>query len=257
MAEWRFSLMGLECVLRIGRDKPRHVAVWLPPSSLLDTLRAHPKSDDADSARSGLARYADTPFWEHDEGYAFAREALTEDLQPGRAVLDIGCAYGQLPWYLKHLGLWRHIEYHGTDVAAHTVAQASQAHPSGRFVTMDAQSGLPARNGGFDVVWSKGTLCSALHPSALLDQLLALRAERVFLIHTALSTCALPDDPFITTLIAGRASAYAFTIMDERRFEARLEQAGYQITAWRRRPARHHVINHAPYRLHDLILTRR
>ncbi len=252
--DWRASLFGVHGRLSLRRGAGRPVVVAIPPSPLLEALRSAPKTNDMDKAKASFERYRTGQFWQNDPGYAFAKPWLRQWIAQETRVLDVGCAYGQLAWYLKSLGIWEKAHYHGVDVVEAAVELAATAHPEGTFEATDAQAGLGVATGDFDVVWSKGTICSAAFPQELLAQILAVQAPRVLLPHTAMA-CEPIHGGFATTIYSAPHTAYLFTILDQAGFTQQVNAAGYDVTICTPRDYTVPVEHMGTYRLYDVVLT--
>lgn len=74
--------------------------------------------------------------------------------KPPVRVLDIGCAAGELLYYLR--SIYPHASLTGTDVTPQLLAKARQAVPDAEFVLSDIYSGANLPTEPFDVVFMSG-----------------------------------------------------------------------------------------------------
>jgi ubiquinone/menaquinone biosynthesis C-methylase UbiE len=94
------------------------------------------------------------------EIYESEKFFLSRVIEPGHAILDIGCATGGF------LNVFREYEptisYTGVDISADMISQARTLHPGTQFEVADGNN-LPFENNSFDIVFSSGALHMALN----------------------------------------------------------------------------------------------
>jgi len=84
------------------------------------------------------------------EEEAIDRVFIELEAKPSRQVLDVGCGRGGTADYFQRRGLG---EVTGIDIDASSLAEAAQAYPVVRFVTIDVVAAAERWNAQFDLVY--------------------------------------------------------------------------------------------------------
>lgn len=242
--QWNARVLGIGLSVEATRSQTTTV-LRIPPSQLLEQLRESPKGASGDDAERLWGSYAGRPFWEDDPGYGFGQRNLG---RPGR-ILDLGCACGHLNDWLEHIG--SKAAYVGVDVVPAFVEKARRAYPDATFHASDMAQGVPG--GPFDLVWSKGSLCSTMTPYEALDATLRIPAARTLLVHTLVADLSSVPEPFLTAVVVRPDAAYCLTIMDRSRFDDAIAKSGARVVERQVRRG-HTVLQFGRYEVHDLAL---
>jgi SAM-dependent methyltransferase len=252
------SCFGLTTAINLHRTQAGSHLVRIPNTArVLDVLtEAFWKSSSEEVER--LAATFNAPrFWEGEEGYEFSREHLPSLLEgENPKFLDVGCSVGQFVTFLHETKLWPQLEYLGVDADTGAVQVAQQRHAAADFQVYDAQRTLSEALGRFDIVFTKGTICSTYRPFDALDAILDCSSKSALLVHTACTTSDCGEEGFVTTLYASKSNAYVFTIMNIERLLERIRQRGFEVAVQTMRKHPKNVLNLGTYRLYDFVLHR-
>lgn len=250
--------LGITTAINIHRCQAGSHLVRIPNAAqVLGALTSSIWKSSGEQAEQLAIRFDEPEFWKGEAGYAFIHSELPILLEGQRKrVLDVGCSVGQLVTFLKDARIWPDLNYLGVDADEGAVRIAGQRHADAKFDSCDAQQSLNDRVGEFDVVLTKGTICSTYQPYEALKAILECATESALLVHTACTTSDCGEEGFVTTLYASESNAYVFTIMNLDSMMDFIESAGFCVTkqSIRRRPK--NVLNLGTYRLYDLVLKR-
>lgn len=252
------SCLGLTAAINVHRDHDGSHLVRLPDaSSAMTKLTLATHCSTLESAAILATSFEDPGFWKNEAGYEFARKHLPKLLEGGNShFLDVGSSVGQLVTFLKTAGFWGRLKYTGVDVDSEAIQVACQKHSDAKFKVFNAQSNLVDSFGDFDIVFSKGTLCSTYKPYDALESILGSSSQSALLVHTACTDNDCGPEGYITTLYSSKENAYAFTIMQIDYLLERIRELGFGVTAHRIRRRSKNVLNHGTYQLHDFVLLR-
>ena len=252
------SCFGLTTAINLHRTQAGSHLVRIPNQArVLDVLTKAIWSSSSEE----VARLAETfkvpRFWKGEEGYEFSREQLPALLQgESSRLLDVGCSVGQFVTFLQETQLWSQLHYVGVDADAGAVCVAQQRHADADFRVCDAQKTLREELGRFDIVFTKGTICSTYRPYDALAAILDCSQKSALLVHTACTTSDCGEEGFVTTLYASKSNAYVFTIMNIERLLDRIQQRGFEVAVQTVRKHPKNVLNLGTYRLYDFVLHR-
>jgi len=235
--------------------------VFLPECTLLDSIKSIPKyqSKNVDKhllrAEANINYYQTNKFWKKDPGYKFVEKNLFPLLSKHLRLLDIGCSVGPLPEFLKRSGLWEKLDYYGIDINDCAVKLAKETYPEGVFAVSDLQNRNELTSFSVDIAYEKGMLISSYYPYKVLEKILALGSEYIFLIHCPLSTKIIESESrYLTALNLSTQSMYLISIMDRQKLLDIVRQYGYKIAQWNTRRGKIMIANYGSYKLHDLLI---
>ncbi|MGI9428338.1 MAG: class I SAM-dependent methyltransferase [Bythopirellula sp.] len=252
------SCFGLTTAINLHRSQAGSHLVRIPNTArVLDVLTEAFWSSSSEEVERLASTFNAPKFWAGEEGYEFSREHLPGLLQgENPRFLDVGCSVGQLVTFLQETRFWSQLEYIGVDADAEAVRVAQQRHADADFQVCDAQTTLSEALGRFDIVFTKGTICSTYRPFDALDAILDCSSKSALLVHTACTTSDCGEDGFVTTLYASKSNAYVFTIMNIERLQDRIRERGFDVAVRTIRKHPKNVLNLGAYRLYDFVLHR-
>ena len=250
--------LGITTAINVHRCQAGSHLVRIPNTAqVLGSLTNSVWTSSDEQAEQLAVRFDNPDFWKGEAGYEFTRRELPELLKGRRkCFLDVGCSVGQLVSFLKEVQIWPDLDYLGVDADEGAVRLAGQRHAGATFQSCDAQQSLNDRLGEFEVVFTKGTICSTYQPYEALNAILECATESALLVHTACTTSDCGEEGFVTTLYASRNNAYVFTIMNLDRMLEFIADAGFSVARQSMRKRPKNVLNLGTYRLYDFVLKR-
>lgn len=198
-----------------------------------------------------------TKFWKKDSGYKFIYKYLIPLLTNNTRIFDIGCSMGQLRLFLKHHGIKDdEINFYGSDINKESLSILREEFSEGEYEEADSQESLPFDKQQFDIVFSKGTICSTLYPVKTLSNILKTNTDQIMLVHNALTDKKLSAEGFITTIYSRENHSYFFTIMNKSFFINEIEKEGFKIVASKKRRTTLNIANFGTFYYYDCLLKR-